>query len=542
MHKRIVAVYCCIALAFTACMLRVYQINASSGAVAAAGSTGSYALDVASARGVIYDRNMERLVNRGNKYIGAVLPTMQAAAALLDREEDAARREALLNRLSGQEPFVLGFSSDDIYADGVDIFRVPERYSDYPEQVAPHVVGYLSGDGERGVSGIEKAYDQYLTDSGTRIKMRYATDAMGQIMKGGGGVGVERDGQEDIRGGVVLTIDSRIQRIVQKAMTEGCDKGAAVVLDVVGGDVLAMMSLPDFDQNDIIASFDSPDAPFINRAVSGYNIGSAFKLVVATAALESGVPVSHRHVCNGYEDIGGVIFRCNFNAVHGDIDMEEALQVSCNTYFITLAQEMSPEYLLSVARNMGFGSMPELAPGIDTQPGNLPGAAELANPAGYANFSFGQGSSLATPLQMAQAVASIANSGMSLTPRLVKGLTLDGSTLAEPTPIYSPNQILRESTARTMARLMTSVVEDGSGRTAKPFRGGAGGKTSSAQTGLYKDGKETVHAWFVGFYPAEKPRYSIAVFVEGGESGEQAAAPIFRRIADGLAGLSVKIE
>jgi penicillin-binding protein 2 len=214
--------------------------------------------------------------------------------------------------------------------------------------------------------------------------------------------------------------------------------------------------------------------------------------------------------------------------------MERALEVSCNCYFINLAAGLRPELLLTLAGNMGLGEAVELAEGMLTQPGNLPAPEELANPAAYANFSFGQGSSLASPLQMAVAVAAIANSGLAVTPRLVMGVTEDGLTLTEPNPTYAASRVLSESTAAILRDLMIRVVEEGSGAPAMPRTGSAGGKTSSAQTGQLVGGKEIVHAWFAGFYPADRPRYSIAVFVEGGESGERVAAPIFKAICDGI--------
>lgn len=533
--RRIIAVYCSILLMFTSMIFRIYQINASDALVETAGAQGRYVLDVAKTRGVIYDRNMRPMVNESYRHLAAVMPTVQATTTLLAMEDmDSPAREPLLQQLSGTTPFVLGLSHNDVYADGIDVFRIPRRYSE--KQLAPHILGYLRGDGEKGVAGIEKAYDTFLAETGTQIKMRYQTDATGRVMKGGG-VGVERVGEEIPVGGVVLTIDANIQKLAQNALVNAGIKGAAVVMDVYNGDILAMASLPAFDPNDIAASLESTEAPFINRATSGYNIGSAFKVIVAAAALESGVSVHHTHICTGITDINGVKFRCNFNAVHGEIDMERAMEVSCNSYFISLAREVSPAYLISVSRNLGLGGETELAAGMVTQPGNLPTAQELANEAAYANFSFGQGSSLASPLQMAQAIAAMANSGMAVAPRLVRGFTLDGVSMAEQTPIYSPSQVISERTASQVKALMTAVVEEGSGRTAKPIQGGAGGKTSSAQTGQLVDGEEIVHAWFTGFYPAKTPKYSIVVFAEGGESGEKVAAPVFKQIADGLSGL-----
>lgn len=514
----------------TIAIYRIYYINAADYITMAAAGQGSYTLPIATTRGMIYDRNMQPLVNKNYEYVASVLPSPQAAAAILPvlSEEE---RPAVVERLSQAMPFAMIVPDNGIYAKGVDIFRIPGRYGGY--QYAPHVIGYLSGDGVSGVAGIELGYDNELKSSGGKVSCSYNVDAAGHVMSGAA-MRVSRENEDPVAG-VALTLDKDIQRITQESLEAGCKLGAAVVMEVESGDILAMASLPVFDANDIAASLDSDDAPFINRAVCGYNIGSAFKVLTASAALEKGFSEYREYECQGLVDVGGVVFRCNNNAVHGLCDMERALKVSCNTYFISLAGELDPDYLLSFCANMGLGKPVSLVTGINTQNGNLPSSTELKNPAALANFSFGQGSSLATPLQMASAVSIIANGGLSVNPRLVLGMTGDGKELLNERKAFVSNEILSEKTAETMRRLMASVVEDGSGRTAKPVTGGAGGKTSSAQTGIMKDGKEIVHAWFAGFYPAENPKYTIVIFVEGGESGEHAAAPIFKSVADGIA-------
>jgi len=534
MRQRIIAVFCVITVLMTTVIYRIYYINASDYLTTAAAVQGKYRVDIATSRGGIYDRNMKPLVNTGSSWVAAVLPTPQAATALLEVETEE-NRPALLERLSGVKPFAMRVENQNIYAQGVDVFQVPVRYS---EGIAPHLIGYLGGDGMGGVAGIEKACNQLLVDEGSRVWATYEVDAAGQALHGTG-ADIHRVNEEG-KGGVVLSLDKDIQLIAQNALSSGWDKGAVVVMDVATGDILAMASIPAFDPNDIASSLEREDAPFINRAISGYNIGSVFKVVVAAAALENNISPYHQYECEGYVDIGGQVFRCNNHAVHGTLDMERALEVSCNTYFIHLAREVGPEYILALCEHMGLGSAAQLAPGLYTQPGNLPGAAELANPAGLANFGFGQGSSLATPLQMAQVVSAIAGGGKAVTPRLVRGVTLDGATLSEQTPIYTANQLISPGTAATVRDMMVAVVSEGSGKQAASLKGGAGGKTSSAQTGQMAEDKEIVHAWFAGFYPAEQPRYSIVVFCEGGESGENVAAPIFKQIADGIAGLEYR--
>ena len=533
MQKRVIFSYCFMLILLMVAIFRIYQIIMSDYITMTAYSQGKYALNVVSARGVIYDRNMRPLVNSDQRYIASVMPSPESLEAILPLVGEESR-EHYLERFTTGFPFTMEISDRNLYARGVDVFRVPVRYG--KQQLAPHVIGYMGSNANNGVAGIERAYNDLLNSYGTNIDIIYNVDAIGRIM-GGNNVSVRRSGTEKAMGGIVLTIDSNIQAIAQNALADGCDRGAAVVLDVITGDILGMASLPVYDQNYIANSLERGDAPFINRAVSGYSIGSAFKVLIATAALENGIPVSYSYQCNGSIDINGQTFRCNNHSIHGEIDMERALQVSCNTYFINLAAEIEPEFVLAFLSNMGFGASAELAVGIETQSGNLPDAGELSNKADYANFSFGQGSTSVTPLQMAVAVATLANGGMSVVPRLVLGETPDGTAIVNHSPIYNPSLVIEPATARRVAGLMVSVVTDGSGRTAKPIRGGAGGKTSSAQTGRKIDGVEEVHAWFTGFYPAGNPRYSIIVFVEGGVSGEQVAAPIFKQIADGIGGL-----
>lgn len=534
MFKRTIGVFCVMIAMMTVLIYRVYYINTADYLTMASSGQGSYTLSIANTRGMIYDRNMRPLVNTEYEYVASVLPSPLAAAAILPiiPEEE---HPAVVERLSQTMPFAMIVPDNNVYAKGVDVFRIPRRYGGY--QFAPHVIGYLGGDGVSGVAGVELGYDAELKSAGGKVSCSYNVDAAGHVMSGAA-MRVSRENETPLAG-IALTLDKDIQQVAQEALAAGCERGAAVVMDTESGDVLAMASLPVFDQNDIAASIDSDDAPFINRAVCGYNIGSAFKVLMASAALEKGISEYYEYECQGLIDIGGVIFRCNNNAIHGVSDMQRALQVSCNTYFITLAKELGSDYLLSFCSNMGLGKPIEIAPGINGQSGNLPGLAELENPAALANFSFGQGSSLATPIQMAAAVSTVANGGLSVNPRLVRGVTGDGKELLNERKVFASNEVLSENTSAVMRRLMTGVVEDGSGRTAKPVTGSAGGKTSSAQTGVIKDGKEIVHAWFAGFYPAQNPRYTIIVFVEGGESGEHVAAPIFKSIADGISRLGV---
>ena len=182
-----------------------------------------------------------------------------------------------------------------------------------------------------------------------------------------------------------------------------------------------------------------------------------------------------------------------------------------------------------MAVRFGFSKADLLADTLQTAQGNLPDAEQLENPAELANFGFGQGLLTATPIQICKMIATIANGGELLAPRLIEGIYTGGELEEEVS--FSPNRVISEKTADLPCGFMETVVMEGSGQLALPQTGGAGGKTASAQTGIYDENEEEiVHAWFGGFYPAEDPQFAIVVFVENGQSGTRVAAPLFAQV------------
>ncbi len=532
MNRRMIAAYAISIGLLAGTMFRVYYVSQGDFLAEAALRQSSYSLVVAEVRGSIYDCNMQPLVNAEKRLVGAVLPTPESAAALLEVVPNESR-EALMTMLEGGKPFLFPLETDEIYANGVDIFEVPVRYAQ--QQTAVHVLGYVQDDGRQGVAGIEKAYDELLGSSGNRFGLRYNIDAAGHFFAGESPQPIGSYGSAP--GGVVLTLDSRIQAAAEEAVkTHGMEKGAVVVMDIYTGDIKAMVSMPLYDPNNVAAQLEDPDGPFLNRTLHSYNVGSSFKLAVAAAALQQGISPSKSYTCTGEVQVGDQTFRCNRAGGHGTIDMQEAVKHSCNAYFIYLARDVGAGAVHSIASQMGFGTAAQLAPELKSQSGNLTDLSLLSG-GELANFAFGQGMLTATPIQIAQMVSTIANGGMSVTPRLVEGVTKDGLALSESTPVYAQNQVLRKRTSDYLHQFMVATVESGSGTNATPRQGGAGGKTASAQTGQMVDGKEIVHAWFAGFYPAQAPRYSIVVLVEGGDSGGRASAPIFKDIADAIGAL-----
>ncbi len=503
--------------------MRVIYLGARSETSAAALQS-ARVLTVSEGRGNIYDRNLVPLVNKSNTRKAIVFPEIADVAALKAVLSDGDFAEAMKN----YSPKIIDTGGGIISGNGIYNFTVPLRYSE--DQIAPHIIGYLR-DGE-GISGIERSFNDFLKNGAQSVSARYFTDGVGSLMKG---ESIEVSVPEDENlSGVVLTIDSRIQKVAETVLKEKISRGAAVVLDADSGEILAAASVPAFSPTDLASALDSKDSPFINRAFSSYTVGSTWKLLIAAAALESGISTARTYDCEHTITVEDIDFHCHWEYGHGVIDMPAALRVSCNPYFIDLGLSVGADKILETAKNLGFASSFELAPDLYTSAGKLPEREELYSKAALASFSFGQGKLMATPLHIAVLASAFANGGFAVTPTLVSGTyDKDGNYL--PYTSYQKNRVVSEETAAKIREMMISVVEDGSGALAKPNVGSAGGKTASSQTGQFDpDGNEIVHAWFIGFYPAENPEYAIAVFAEGMESGGDFAAPVFKDICDGI--------
>ncbi|MBP0963621.1 MAG: penicillin-binding protein 2 [Oscillospiraceae bacterium] len=526
MSKRTAVVYSVCITLLMSMVLRLCWVWQNNGFVQAMSGQSRYTLQVGSRKGGIYDRNMEPLVDREYRTLSAVVPTAESLQALHNLEGQ--QRRTLLALMENRKPFLYEGELGDY--SGITTYHLPLRYTD---PLAAHLIGYQNGQGQ-GVSGIEAAYNDFLEQMRESYSISCSVDAIGQVLQGE----VSADQPSERVGGVVLSIDRNFQQAAEQALQDcRIDAGAVVITDIWTGQLLAMASCPTFDPNNVAAALQDENSPLVNRALSAYNVGSVFKLVVAAAALEEGIPTTLTLECPGYIEVDGTVFRCHNLAGHGQIDMTEAVKRSCNVYFIKLAQQLGGEPIRQMAAALGFGSSTQLADGIVGVSGELT-AQNLLQGGELANFAFGQGRLTATPLQLAAATAAIANGGQYHIPQLVLGTTAHGTAIDHPTEPYAVGQAMSAQTADILRDMMVQVVEEGSGGKAKPTVGGAGGKTASAQTGrLNEEGSEVVQAWFAGFYPAQAPRWAIVVLCEDGGSGGDVAAPVFGRICNSIAAL-----
>lgn len=497
-------------------------VHLPEAAVQAVADRSDLKINAGDSQGTIYDRNMKPLTNSKKKYIAVVVPSLlnidEWSATAVDPDEF--RRSCQKGR-----PFAYECREGTQESDAVTVFTISERYAS--PQPAQHVIGYVSDD--VGVSGIEYAYDAILRGGSSENSVFYTVDGSGQVMLGRGKT-VIRSRKNDT--GVVLTIDSSIQAICEEC-SSSIAKGAVVVSELGTGDILALVSRPLYDWNDIETAVNSPASPLINRALYSYSVGSVFKLVTACEGLLEGWG-NGVYECTGREDISGQVFNCHKYDGHGLQTMTEALVNSCNTYFISLSQSLDIHRFRQLAYDLGFGRENMMCSGMTASAGVLPSTEDLMIPAELANFSFGQGKLTATPVQINQLTALIAGGGELHQLRLIRGITTDGRTVMNDKKPQG-TRVIDKYTAAELSDMMIAAVRENKKSNAYARGIKAGAKTSTAQTGRFdRNGEELCHAWITGFYPADSPQYAITVLAEDGGYGNDAAAPVFREITKGL--------
>ncbi|MDT8901052.1 peptidoglycan D,D-transpeptidase FtsI family protein [Anaeroselena agilis] len=491
-------------------------------------------------RGEILDRNGVPLTNTAQHFSLAVFPThiadvRRATAELAELTGfDAAKIAARIDR--DGRPFKLKTDMDAMSARKVNARHIPgvmavaEKVRYGYSSLAAHVVGYINAADNRGVSGIEGMYDDILR-GGQPTYLVAVVDAGQQLIPG---LGYKRLRLADGGGPshVVLTIDSRTQKIVEKVMDENIVKGAVVVMRPGTGELLAMASRPGFDANNLGEYLGRGTAPLLNRAVAAYQPGSVFKLVVASAALEEGVVSPNDQFYDpGYIDINGLRFKgWDFEqGGRGKLSFAEAMAYSSNPVLIQVGTKLGAAKLIDYADRLGFGHKTKLEFDGEAD-GNLP-TPDSVYPGDLANLAIGQGTLEATPLQIACMVATIVNDGVAVDPYIVSRLTAADGTIVKSFPASRGHRVLSRRTAGQLRTMMQAVTRVGTGQEAYVEGFGSAGKTGTAETGRSGPaGRSVNHAWFAGYAPLDNPRYVVVVFVEDGMSGGDVAAPIFREI------------
>jgi penicillin-binding protein 2 len=538
-QKRLKALGILFLLFFAVILIRLFwiQVVKSESYLARAADQRQYEFQSSVARGQIFDSNMISFTDRELKKFIAIteyVTDKNTTAEVVARAAGISKEDILemMKNSSGTvELKTKDFSNKDIESiekgmvKGVSILEKKIRYS--KDSLARHVIGYIKQSDLKGIMGLEKSMNSILAqDGGERIVA--IVDSHKNVIPSLGFRKVETKGKNE-KLGLKLTLDFHIQKIAEGVLKDNNINGSAVVMDIKTGDILAMVSTPDYDQNNVGQYLSGKNDELTNKSVTPYDLGSIFKTVVAAAAIENNLVTDEEtFICEGEIEVNKSIIKCSSYATHEDrpITFKEAFALSCNTTFVKVGTRVGAEKILEMARRMGF-SEKQCNEILEEKPGYIPNARED----GIGNISIGQGKIQVTPLQVTTMMAAIANNGMKNMPSIIDSVVDSESGKTMQTLSKSkPTLILNTSTISKLKEMMEEVTKTGTGKQANlDDFGGSSGKTSSAETGI-KSG-EIVQGWFAGFVPSDKPKYAITVFVYDGKSGGKVAAPLFREIA-----------
>lgn len=458
------------------------------------------------------------------------------------------------------------FAEHNLDLPGVDLTIRPNR--EYPYgTLASHVLGSLTqwargdvpeaarrefdhyvGD-DRGMGGIEATMDDILR--GPEGRRSIIRDEKGQT------VGMYDYVKPGVGARVQLTLDAHVQYLVENVMRR-TGRGAAVVMDVNTGEVLAMVSVPDYDPNAFIPSISREQwdgynsrkdlAPLTNRALSAYEPGSTMKIPVAIAGAMNGManrPIS----CEGLVTYGNTPVRCwifrQAGGRHGTLTLPRAIQQSCNPYFNKLANTIGWRATVETCQMLGFGrrtgiELPNESPGI--LPGSRAWRSSRPNavmtPHSTAMLSIGQGEMMASPLQMAALAAAVANGGKYYQPRIVRqAIAENGQTIVANKPKLEADLIeagIAPADFELIRRGMFMAANEpgGTARRAAIPNYKIAAKTGTTQT--TDMGRQSNNSWMISFAPFDEPKYAIAMIVQNGGSGGAVCGPLTQLIFRGL--------
>ena len=548
---------------------------------------------VAPNRGLILDRNGVVLARNYSAYtleiqtakVADVERTITELSEVVDiQPKDRSRfRQLLLETRNAESlPIRTRLTDEEVAKFAANRYRFPgveikaRLFRQYPfGELASHVIGYIGRinhkDQEKleelgveanyrgtdfvGKSGIEGSYQSEL----------HGTTGIEQVEIDAGGRGIRTLSRTPAQSGndITLALDIKLQEIAENAFAGR--RGALVAIEPATGGVLALVSKPGYDPNLFVEGIDpqswaelnnSPDRPLNNRAIAGlYPPGSTFKPYLALAALETGKRRPSQSIFDpGFFDFGGRRFRDDKVGGHGTVDMYKSIVHSCDTYYYVLSNDMGIDLIARSIAPFGFGART----GIDLE-GELMGV--LPSPewkqrrfkkpeqqkwyAGETiSIGIGQGYNAYTPLQMALAMAAIANNGAVFKPHLANHIDNQRTSSRR----YLEPELLRripfkDEHIEFIKQAMAGVNTEGTGTRA--FAGAqytSGGKTGTAQVIAIKANEKYIeknvaerhrdHSLFIAFAPLDNPKIAVAVIVENGGFGATAAAPIARAVLD----------
>ena len=471
-------------------------------------------------RGQILDRNHMPLTGGLNQYYYFVEKdfadeNLDFLMKSIDAEQIASTESSyLVYRAERYDKEVSDRAKDDYKA---YVLECPTRYGE--EQIACHLIGYLNEDEQKGVSGIELLCEEKLSKKQGALTLW--ADAAGYLISGTeparGEAPNDKNTSLESEVGVVTTIDRRIQFATERFLQNQTTSGAAIVMDADTGEILAWTAMPTFNPNNIEDYLYSGSDCLINKvSQSAYPPGSVFKIVTALAGLEDGIDPALEFECEGKTEVEGIEVSCIVEEGHGKVDMREAMAVSCNCYFAKLCESVGYEKVIEAAGRMGFGqtTMECFPEEVD---GNLPKAEQLG-PWDTSNISIGQGQLLATPIQVCQMTAVIANGGYIIQPKILQ----EEST--------KKIRVIDHDDAQQIEGFLKAVMTEGTAQ--NDWEYDVYGKTGTSENGALEENSNV--CWFTGYFRQDERNYAITVMIEEGMSGTNDALPVFKNIVQFL--------
>ena len=383
---------------------------------------------------------------------------------------------------------------------------------EYPYgEIFAHVVGRFS----KGQTGIEVSENiRLLTSNINSLEVMYS-DLMGE---------------KSLGDNVITTLDAELQQVAYEAL--GNYRGAIVVMEPSTGKILAMVSKPSYDPNDIdemwdeLVKDDATESPLYNRATQGlYPPGSTFKILTALEYMrENPDYTKYEYDCDGsitYEDM---TIHCYHKEAHGEVNLPLSFAKSCNTSFSNIGKDLDMDSFYNLCEDFLFNS--KLPVSMESNPSSYTMKKGVSGVEEAMQTAIGQGKTRITPLQNAMITATVANDGIMMKPYVVDHIeSAEGGMVKE----YSPQTIANPMTAEEanyIGDMMRLVVTDGTGKKLKNLSEEVAGKTGSADHG---DG-EPAHAWFIGYAPYENPEIVVSIIVENTGIGSEYAVPIAKKI------------
>lgn len=384
-----------------------------------------------------------------------------------------------------------------------------ERYYPFSNMFA-HVIGYDTN----GKSGLESEANFSLLSSHA-----FFLDQMkNQFLN-----------QKNMGDTVVSTLDSRLQQTAYNAL--GDRRGAVVVLEASTGKILAEVSRPDFDPNTLSQNWDilvndENDSSLLNRATNGaYPPGSTFKIVTALDYFRSkGTFEGYSYLCQGSITVGDHSIQCYHGHVHGQEDFYSAFANSCNCAFADIGISLGGSSIRNTAEDLLFNKALPLN-SYRKSSFTLDGKSGTST---VMQTAIGQGETLVSPMHMALITAAVANNGMLMKPYLIDRIENDSGDLVKRTQSSTYKRLMSSNEANLLGKMMRQVVTSGTASALNGRSYTVAGKTGSAEFNEQGDS----HSWFVGYTNVDNPELVIAVIVENGGAGSEAAVPIAGQVFD----------